>query len=161
MKHLFSTLLFLVLLNSFLSKFESELIPIELKETDSTRHTYKIQTNKNYEIYSTKEEYIYFLELPEGITVQDANKTDYTQLAVISSTKSNLTISATEEIGKEVELKVVPISNAEVEAAMNNEPNFRFATLLTKNLIYLVHVQDEDQIMTFNSFENSVAFSFW
>ena len=160
MKSFFLLSIFLILFNSFNLKLEENINEITLSEEIVTRRHYNIKTNEKYIIKSSSDKYIYFLELLNDIEVQDANNQIYKKLACIASSNDSLIINPKEETGKEIYFEVTSISNDEVEAKIENRANFHLLSLLDKNLINIIYTK-QDEIITLNSLENSIAFSYW
>ena len=160
MKIYFFLFLLILLFHSMILKMEDNTQIIYLREEEK-KNPYTILLNENYKIINFNEKYIYFLELEDGLEVQDEKNQTFKKFVLLSSKDDYFIINPTEDTGKEINFYVTSIINDEVKGEMFKNPNFHISTTMNENLIILIHIdENDDRIINLDSFEKSLLFSY-
>ena len=160
MKIYFFLFIFVLLFQSMSLKLEDDTQIIYLREEEKKKpHT--ILLNETYKIINFNEKYIYFLELEDGLEVQDEKNQTFKKFVLLSSRDNYFIINPTEDTGKEINFYVTSILNDEIKGDMFKNPNFHITTTMNENFIILIHVDEaDDRIINLDSFEKSLLFSY-
>ena len=160
MKIFFFLFIFILLFQSMSLKLEDGIQTIYLSE-EERRNPHSILLNEAYKIINSNEKYIYFLELEDGLEVQDAKNQTFKKFALLSSKDDYFIINSTSETEKEINFYVTSMLNDEIRGLMFKNPNFHISSTLSKNLIILIHLDEaDDWKINLDSFEKSLKFSY-
>ena len=162
MKLFFYLSLFLLLFHSLNLKLEEDIETITLKDEKEVRIFHTILTNLTYKIISANEKRIFFIELPEGLQALDTDNQTLKGLVALSLKDNYFIINQTKVIGIEKNISVVSIANEGISISSIKGQNLCASIAISSNIIFLLYGQEtEDQVIRFNSFENSILFSYW
>ena len=137
-----------------------EIITYELN-IEMDRKNYTIKSNQTYKFINSNETFIYFIELPKGLIALIEYNITFKDLVYISNINQFAIIYSEDSIQNNFEIHVSSLlNNAEIIYSNTLYSNFNYQS--NKNNILLIYTQEnESQIITLNSFENSQLFYYY
>ena len=141
------------------SEVNQEIITYNLS-IEMNRNNYTLKSNQTYRFINSNEKFIYFIELPKGIISKDENNNTYKDLISLSGINQSIIIISEDYSEEEFEIYVTSILN-NVDIIISNSLYSNISNSSDKNIILLVYTDNEGQILSLDSFENSLLFYYY
>ena len=136
---------------------ENQVIITYNLSIEMNRNNYTLKSNQTNKFINSNEKFIYFMELPKGIISKDENNNTFKDLITLSRINQSIIIISEEYSEEKFEIYITSILN-KVDIIFSNTLYSNISYSSDKNIILLVYTDNEDQILSLDSFENSFLF---